>query len=470
MYSIRVFTKKVDPENYPEGLAGSVHFALEKEGEVTELNRGYGMLFAGADIRENGTIAPKCVRDPKIGRDGDGTYIITAVRTEEDGSDESEKKILYWTSEDLIHFTETDAEDPAAEAPVMISDDEAAHILAYWNPPLGKAFPGTCFPQAHGLADPVFFRWENKWYFIFTNDNLNDIGIYIREADNIPDLLKDETPMHCILDPDEEREFLQTFWAPEIHVIKDELYILFAVGGKEFGPCCHVMKLKKGGSLICADDFEAPVPVLRKDGSILTVPEYKMSEDELKTIVPSGTDHVDDRYGISLDMTYLEDQGRSYMIWSFRQHIGTPLDSGSMLMIAEVDPEKPHQLISDPVLIARPVYGYENVQGTINNEGPHVYRRDGMIHVNYSGGDARGYLYIINLLSAKEGSDLLDPASWKKRCTPICNFTTFPSVYGPGHNSWFRDESGKEWIAFHAVDSMNGKRIACAVYEYPEVL
>ena len=523
---VQVYIKETSAKTYPDGLARSIHFALlGDDGQRTELNRGYGVLFAKGQISAEGTIVPKALKRPEIYRCPDGSFLIRAIRTEEDGSAEPGiTKILYWKSKDLIRFEEADdprevkgVEDTsnsscedAQLAPAVITREEAARLLTFWNAVPGK--PLTSFPRATGLADPVFFRHEGKWYFIFTNDNENDIGIYLREADTIPELLSDETPMYLILAPDEGRGLIQTFWAPEIHEINGELWIFFAVSAEEFGPCCHMMKLKRGGRLTDPLSYEAPVPVRRKDGSVLTVPEYRFMKKEEKTEHCASADTrntkqlseretqppefkepepgkllsdwpvtesegpVDDRIGISLDMTYLEDAGRSYVIWSYRKGIangaglGNSKDSGSMLLIAEIAKEKPWQLISDPVLISRPLYGYENARGTVNNEGPFVYKKDGMIHVNYSGGDARGYLYVINLLSAKEGSALLDPASWRKRNTPICNFTTYPGVYGPGHNSFFRDEDGKEWIAFHAVDAMDGKRVSVGIFEYPAEL
>ena len=534
---LQVNTKEVSPETYPDGLARSIHFALlYEDGSRTELNRGYGMLFARGEVSKRGTIVPKALKDPEIIRCADGSFLIRAIRTEEDGTEEPEKRMLYWTSEDLIRFRETTPDlygtyaadiscgtdresrdndgvmNEVCMEPVQSSVEltcyEAARVLNFWNADTGKAL--THFPQASGLADPVFFRHDEKWYFIFTNDNKNDIGIYVREADSIPELLSDETSMHLILAPDEKRGLIQTFWAPEIHVINGDIWIFFAVSAEEFGPCCHMMKLKTGGSLTDPLSYEEPVPVRRKDGSVLTIPEYRLKEMNSKAEFPAsdgvymiephtgdteiqaadndGPEReklivdlpvtaaegpVDDRIGISLDMTYLEDAGRSYVLWSYRKGIAGskglngPEDSGSMILIAEITKEKPWQLISDPVLISRPLYGYENARGTINNEGPYVYKRDGMIHVNYSGGDARGYLYIVNLLSAREGSDLLAPASWTKRNTPLCNFTTYPGVYGPGHNSYFTDENGKEWIAFHAVDAMDGKKVSVGIFEYP---
>ncbi|MDQ0720068.1 GH43 family beta-xylosidase [Paenibacillus sp. W4I10] len=66
---------------------------------------------------------------------------------------------------------------------------------------------------------------------------------------------------------------------------------------------------------------------------------------------------------ITLDMTYLEVDGGSYVIWSWRRW--SPEDSGSMLFIATIDPARPWQLTSDPVLITRPLYGWENNTSTL---------------------------------------------------------------------------------------------------------
>ena len=481
---LEIFTMAPVEGKYPDGLARSVHFALREDGKHIGLNHGYGILFAKGEISSRGTIVPKAVKNPQILRTKGGGFLIRAIRTEEDGAEEKTEKILYWMSEDLVYFRELaalpekekcwDTSSPdSGEAgqwsgEILITEEEAGKVLAVWNPAPGKAL--VSFPKARGFADPVFFRHEGKWYFLFTNDNENDIGLYIREGGSIEELLSDDTPVHLILKPDQARGFIQNFWAPEIHEIGGNLYILFAISKEGFGPCCHMMRLKKGGDLTDPLDYETPVPVLRPDGSRLTRPEYSLTEEEKAENRPLIPECTDSRFGISLDMTYFEDGGESYLVWSYRKDIGTPDDSGSMLMIAKTSKETPWILRTEPVLLSRPLYGYENAAGTINNEGPYVYKRNGRIHINYSGGDARGYLYIINLLSADEGSDLMNPASWEKRITPLCSFKTWPGVYGPGHNSFFRDEDGKEWIAFHAADAIDSRNIGVGIYEYPENL
>ncbi len=297
--------------------------------------------------------------------------------------------------------------------------------------------PGTVineqypFPLACGFGDPVIFPWEGRYYYTSTNDNLDDIGIYVREAPDVDGLFRKDTTQHLILGLDEKRGFVQTFWAPEFHLIGGELYILFAVSGKQWGPQCHMMKLKKGGSITDPDSWEDPIRVRRKDGTFLT-------ED-----------------GISLDMTYLKAGNSSYVVWSYRRHIGTPLDTGSMLYIARIDEEKPWQLVSDPVLLSRPLYGWENVQGTINNEGPNAFIADGKVYLAYSGGAANGYTYTVGLLTAETKADLLDPSVWKKRCAPVLSHYSLEGIYGPGHNSFFTDSCGNLMIAYHAEDALD---------------
>ena len=154
------------------------------------------------------------------------------------------------------------------------------------------------FPLAVGWADPVIFAWEGKWYFLATNDNNNNIGLFIREADSVAGLFGPEAEPRCILDYDADRGFLQTFWAPEFHVIGGRACILFAVSGRVWGPQCHMMRLKENGALTDPADWEEPVRVRRQDGNFLA------------------------ESGITLDMTCFKDGENSYLVWSYRYAIG----------------------------------------------------------------------------------------------------------------------------------------------------
>lgn len=285
--------------------------------------------------------------------------------------------------------------------------------------------PNYSFPLASGYADPVILLWKDKYYYLATNDNKGDIGIYVRESETIDGLFAAGYTERLILDLDEEKDFMQTFWAPEFHSIGEELYILFAVSGKQWAPQCHMMKLKKEGNILSADDWETPVRVQKGDGTFLT------------------------ESGITLDMTYFKADGLSYVVWSYREHIGTPLDSGSMIYIATVDEQQPYRLTSDPVLLTRPLLSWENVQGTINNEGPYPLIREDTVYITYSGANACGYTYALGLLSIPRGSNLLDAKEWRKAPTPVLSYYSAGGVYGPGHNSFFTDKEGNTMIVYH---------------------
>ncbi|MGE5613603.1 MAG: family 43 glycosylhydrolase, partial [Bacillota bacterium] len=337
----------------------------------------------------------------------------------------------------------------AATATAVYSDESTAVKQVIWDTnsidfskPGIYEISGTVtqdaypFPLAVGYADPDVIQWHGKYYFIATNDNTDNIGLYVREADTVMGLFENGAKEYLILDKNEEKGLVQTFWAPEFHVIRDELYILFAVGGKVWGPQSHIMKLKKNGSITDPGSWEEPRRILRMDGSYLTTE------------------------GITLDMTYFEADGASYYVWSYRMHIGEPEDTGSMLYIATVDPRKPWRLASEPVLLSRPLYGWENNEHTINNEGPYAIVSEDNVYITYSGGAAGGYSYAIGLLTAKKGVNLLDPANWVKRSAPVLSYYSVKGEYGPGHNTFFKDRHGNLMIAYHAQESM-GKSPRC---------
>ena len=64
MYKLKIYTRELDSEAYPFGLASAVHFALEKDGERVALNHNYGILFAKGEISSENTIIPLGVENP----------------------------------------------------------------------------------------------------------------------------------------------------------------------------------------------------------------------------------------------------------------------------------------------------------------------------------------------------------------------------------------------------------------------
>lgn len=516
MAVIKVYTEKIVEDRYPAGLAGSVHFALSREGGAFQsLNQGYGILFARAAVREDNTIAERSVRNPRLRRLGE-EYLIFAEPLDENRKTLESGGCLVWRTRDFVRFSEQEwmeripgedrqsaveavsgagslgsraggPEDTAAGDPqdtLEIPEELLEGILERWMPlrsveaklPQGVRVQNlqeleqirarviysdgsedkkrviwdreslvpsgdgrycihgriepvdTGFPLAVGYADPVLFCWKGDWYFLATNDNVDDIGLFVRRANTVEGLFAEDVKEYCILDYNEAKGFCQTFWAPEFHVIGGALYILFAVSGKQWGPQCHMMRLKEGGQITDRDCWEEPVRVCRADGSPLTAD------------------------GITLDMTYFRTGGSSYVCWSYRYGIGTPRDTGSMLYIATVDEGCPYRLTSEPVLLSRPLYGWENTSGTINNEGPYALFLGDKVYLAYSGGDACGYYYTVGYLTADQEKNLLEVENWTKLPTVVFSSSSIEGIQGPGHNSFFRDGEGRLMIAYHAQE------------------
>ena len=279
------------------------------------------------------------------------------------------------------------------------------------------------FPIAINRADPCIARWEGKYYFIATNDADGNHTIFIREADTISDLVDAEEVL--ILDSTTYESIGNLLWAPELHTIGEDLYIFHAATPGEF--LCeesHVMKLRRGGNPTNRADWSAPKRVVKKDGS------YLCEEGKV----------------ISLDMTVFSWENEYYVVWSQRQFV--PVDNGAWLYIAKVNPEEPWRLTSDPVLLSKPDYGWAN-NHTFVDEGPFALIRDGQLYLTFSSA-AVDATYVVGLLTAKQGSDLLSPDSWVKTNYPLLTSRSVEGQYGPGHNSYVEDEEGLIWNAYHA--------------------
>ena len=494
----------LDEAIYAPKLADSVHFALVEEGKCLALLHNSGIVYARAVPGEQGVLHPYSLRDPWITRVG-GAWHVLARRIEADGSPDpaSEGRLLHFVSDDLIHFAEQPLlpeSDGLAQAfaareavsvegldlpegcipagildipeetalrlrhrfttPVNIANEVPARVEASSAAELAKvkavarysdgstvekrvdwqldavdfAVPGVYevegrvhqdryeFPMAWHKADPAVCKWQGMYYFISTNDQDGNHSLYIRQASSIPALATAQ--QICILDTAMYPHLGNLLWAPEMHIIGGRLYI-FHAGTPESFFCeqCHVMALKEGGNPIKASDWEMPRRVVKADGSMLYGDE-----------------------GITLDMTVFRSAGKLYAVWSQRQF--QPVDLGAWLYIAEIDPEKPWQLKTEPQVLNRPEYGWENNHVFVV-EGPFALHRGGRIYLSYSGALVDS-TYVVGLLSMADGADPLDPASWTKENYPLLSSRSVASEYGPGHNAYVTDEDGLTWNTYHA--------------------
>lgn len=287
------------------------------------------------------------------------------------------------------------------------------------------------FPIAYDRADPCIGRWGGKYYFIATNDADGNRTLYIREADTIPGLLEAEE--HLLLDSETYPGIGGLLWAPEFHEINGRLYIFHAATpGEFFWEESHVMELKEGGNPIRREDWSAPRRVVRKDGSDLC---------------EAGKE-------ITLDMTCFEWQGEYYAVWSQRQFL--PKDLGAWLYIAKLDPKEPWKLLTDPVILSKPEYGWAN-NHTFVDEGPFALPREDRLYLTFSSA-AVDTSYVVGLLSIEKGLDLLDAGNWKKKNYPILTSRSVAGEFGTGHNAYVTDEDGTVWNSYHARPGVDGVR------------
>lgn len=274
----------------------------------------------------------------------------------------------------------------------------------------------TRYPVLNGRADPDIYFYNGKYYFIATGETANQSQINIREAD---------IPLGVFSAADHELipNVKKPRWAPELHEIDGKLYIFLAVGDDWKQVQSSIMELKEGGNPLNKNDWKEAVRVRKQDGSYL----YE--------------------YGITLDMTYFEVNGISYVCWAQREMTTDRGFGTSDLYIATIDKENPYQLTSDPMCILRPQYGWDRFDATVD-EGPYVIQRDGTVYMTFSGSSVSN-TYCVGLLTANEKSDLLDAASWRETGYPILQAESVSGEGGPGHSAFTVDEDGNDLFVYH---------------------
>lgn len=293
------------------------------------------------------------------------------------------------------------------------------------------------FPVIEDRADPAAIKYNGKYYFIATRDNGQQTVFNLRSADTLEGL--GSAAEVTLFSNQGSGEFNGCFWAPELHVINGKLSVLAAIstnGGWD-GVQSRIMVLEDGADPMDPSKWSAPQRVLRADGS----PLISLNGNNM---------------GISLDMTYLEDNGNHYYIWSARYTSNNAGSTGDAhLAIAKFDPADPTRLTSDPVIISSPEFGWENARAEVD-EGPYILKHDGRIFMTLSG-SATDSSYAVGLMEASPGIDLTNPDNWSKVSYPILASDHVAGQPGPGHNSFVQDEYGRDVLVFHSGSSGSGR-------------
>ncbi len=327
------------------------------------------------------------------------------------------------------------------KAVASYSDGTRVERKIDWEKPEGGIVRGKVHqehfpaPFAEHRADPVCMYRDGKYYFIATNDADNNRTLFMRCSDTLEGIVTAEESL--FLDTVTYPGIGGLLWAPEFHEIAGKLYVFHAAtSGEFFHEECRVRKLREGGDPMCKEDWSEPVMVVKKDGTPLC--------EEGKVI--------------SLDMTVFTYEGKVYAMWSQRQFL--PVDQGAWLYLAQIDEKEPWKLLSDPVCIAKPEYGWEN-NHTYVVEGPFALEKNGQLMITYAAA-AVDATYTVGLLKPVMGSDILNPVNWRKNNYPLMSSNSVQGQYGTGHNSYLTDENGLVWNFYHMRSGLDKPRSSAA--------
>ena len=265
-------------------------------------------------------------------------------------------------------------------------------------------------------ADPYVYKHTDGKYYFTASVPAYD-AIVLRCSDTLAGLAQAEEKV--LWTKHESGPMSKHIWAPEIHFLYGKWYIYYAGGEMEA-------------------EWEIRPYVLECQG------EDPMTDEWIeKGKMRRAKDDEFSFEAFSLDATVFENKGRWYYIWAEKVGVGKQI---SNLYIAEM--ENGYTLKTVQVMLTTPDYDWER-HGFWVNEGPGIIKHDGKIFMTYSASET-GIQYCVGMLSADEDADLLDPKSWTKERYPVLTTNEEEGIYGPGHNSFTKDEEGNDIIVYHA--------------------
>ena len=291
--------------------------------------------------------------------------------------------------------------------------------------------------SSHALVNPLLASGPDPWvsyrdgfyYYMHTTG----ANLTIWKTRSIRNLAQAEKEVVWSAQPG--TPYAKDIWAPELHFIRGKWYIYFAADA--------------------GTNASHRIWVVENDN-----PDPLLGEWRMKGKVADSTDRW------AIDATVFEEGSRLLMIWSGWEGDGNGQQN---LYIAEL--ADPWTVKSPRVRISTPELPWEKVGDltarrdaeenpgldSLNpphvdvNEGPEILRHQGNLFVIYSAGGCWTDYYSMGMLTARGGSNLLDPSSWTKNPIPVFWQSPKAKAYGTGHGSFFRSPDGTEdWMLYHA--------------------
>jgi GH43 family beta-xylosidase len=257
-------------------------------------------------------------------------------------------------------------------------------------------------------ADPWMILHDGVYYYCQSANG--DTGIRLRRSSTIPGIAHDEGVV--VWNAPKRGGNSHAIWAPELHFINGKFFIYYAADdGRNANHRAWVLESESSN----------PLGPYRCRGRLET-------------------------QGWAIDGTpLLLDDGRMFFVWS-----GWPGKRNGQQNLYIAPMSDPVTISGPRVLIAQPDRAWERVAMPIC-EGPQVLQNNGKIFIVYSASGSWTEDYCLGLLTNSDGN-VLNPASWMKRPTPI--FQKTEHVWGLGHCSFVKSPCRtQDWILYHSKSS-----------------
>ncbi|MGM0124665.1 hypothetical protein IGI37_002059 [Enterococcus sp. AZ194] len=269
-------------------------------------------------------------------------------------------------------------------------------------------------------ADPWVYKHTDGYYY-FTGSLPGYKAIELRRAKQLNDLETSERLL--VWHAPETGKMSQLIWAPEIHFINSRWYIYFAASDDQnIRDQFHHHRM-----FVIENCNESPMNMdWQEKGQIIT--------------------QID---SFSLDATVFCCKEKLYYVWAQQE---PRIPGNSNLYISEM--ENPWTLKGKETLLSIPEHDWEKI-GFMVNEAPAVIQRNHKVFISYSA-SATDENYKMGLLWANDEDDLLDGYSWNKLEEPVFVSSERNKQFGPGHNSFTRNEEDTEDVLiYHARPEKN---------------
>lgn len=286
--------------------------------------------------------------------------------------------------------------------------------------PGGTTYTNPLLP--HGAEPWAIFR-EGTYYYTQGEEN----KIILWKTTDLTDL-EHARQKTVWLPPTPEASF--HLWGPELHCIGNKWYIYFA-----------------------GDDGNM-------DNHQIYVLENEAADPLEGEFVMKGCIQTDKDNNWAIHASLFEHEGQLYMIWCGweRRRISEEIQCIYLAPMLN-----PWTLQGERILLSKPQYEWErqwvNPDGSKTaypihvNEAPQAFhsKKGDKLLIYYCASGSWTPYYCIGLLTADAGSDIRNPASWRKSPEPVFRTAAENGVYGPGSPSFVPSPDGREWyMLYHA--------------------